>query len=485
VRNRSDIFVDGKFETATSSDRIDVFSPHSEQLLGSVPDASRDDVDRAVNAANSAFHERGWSATPLSERAHHLRELAKAIRRRGAEYSTQISEENGIPRSFTFAAEVGGGAAALDAYAGFAESLQMVEERDGASGFRIKVRKVPVGVSAAIVPWNGPLFIASLKIGAALAAGSPLILKVSPEAPLNSYVLAEAAIDADLPAGVLNIIAATTEVSEYLVRHPGVDKVAFTGSAAVGRRVAGTCGSLMKRCTTELGGKSAAVLLPDVKVNDELCQALVTSSLQNNGEVCASQSRILVPAELHDELVEALATHISELRVGNPLDEPTDIGPMVSEQHMGRVLSYIESGKSEGARLVFGGGRVSTAQSGWYLQPTLFSEVVSHMRIAQEEIFGPVIGIMKYETEEDAIRIANESEYGLCGSVWSENVERALEVAASIRTGLVAINSPTLLDLNAPFGGFGQSGIGRESGPEGLDAYLEYQTIITPVVTTS
>ena len=284
---------------------------------------------------------------------------------------------------------------------------------------------------------------------------------------------------AGIPEGVINIVAADRAVSEYLVSHRDVDKVSFTGSTAVGRRIGSICGEQIKRCTLELGGKSAAIILDDVQLDDALLNELLMSGLMNNGQVCGAQSRLLVPRSRYDEIVDRIGEGMANMVVGDPNEDASQIGPMVAQRQQERVNGYIEIGKQEGARVVTGGGPAQF-DKGWFVTPTLFADANNQMRIAREEIFGPVLTAIPYDTEAEAIAIANDSDYGLCGSVWTSDLEHAAEVGAQVRTGVVAVNSSMILDFNSPFGGFKQSGIGRELGPEGLDPFTELQSIILP-----
>ena len=478
MRIHDTFFIGGKHVPAYSRKRIDVYSPHTEEKIGQAPDASPEDIDRAVESARHAFDEGPWPRMSATERAAGMRRLAQALRDRAEEYADLISMQNGSPKNFTLAGQVLSATATIDRYAAFAEEYPWASDRPSSAGGTVRVRRLPVGVTAAILPWNGPLFIASLKIGPAMAAGSPLVLKTAPETPLDAYLLADAVEEAELPPGVLNIISATREHSDVLLRHPGIDKVSFTGSAAVGRYIAGVCGESMKRFTLELGGKSAAILMEDVELTDSMLDELMGAALANNGQVCASQSRILAPAGRYQEVVDALADRMKAMTVGDPLDEQTDIGPLVAERQRTRVLGYVESGLSEGARLVTGGGRPSSLDKGWYVEPTLFEGVDNGMKIAQEEIFGPVISAISYDGDAEAVEIANSTTYGLCGTVWGADQDRATDIAGQVRAGTMSVNRAVLLDIEAPFGGFKSSGMGRESGPEGIDAYTETQSLV-------
>ncbi|WP_242423791.1 aldehyde dehydrogenase family protein, partial [Frankia sp. EI5c] len=333
--------------------------------------------------------------------------------------------------------------------------------------------------AAGIVPWNVPVFIACMKLGAALAAGAPIILKPAPEAPLSAFLLAEVLLAADVPPGLVSILPGGADLGRYLVAHRGVDKVSFTGSGAAGRSVGATCGELVRRCTLELGGKSAGIILDDADLATVVPQ-LLDSGLQNNGQVCAAQSRILVPATRYDEIIDALADHIRGLEVGDPRDPGTDIGPVVSAWQRDRIEGYLADGRAGTARLVVGGGRPAGLDAGHYVEPTLFADVDNASRIAREEIFGPVVTAIRYRDVDEAVAIANDSDYGLSGSVWTADTARGVAVASRIRTGTCAVNSVAIVEPRSPFGGFRQSGIGREMGPEGVEAYLETRTIVLP-----
>jgi betaine-aldehyde dehydrogenase len=416
---------------------------------------------------------------PVEERADALSRISAGLQARAQQIADTISSENGSPAKWSIMGQVFSATMVLDTYADLARSYPFVDERMGGLGQPVRVRRAPVGVAAGIIPWNVPLFIMALKLGPAIAAGVPLVLKAAPETPLDPYFLAEAIIEADLPPGVVNIVAAQREVSEHLVRHPGIDKVSFTGSTAVGKRIGEICGGSMRRFSLELGGKSAAIVLDDWEIEPNIGQ-LVDSGLMNNGQACGAQTRILVSRARHDEVVDALAAHVGGLTTGDPLDPATDIGPLVAKRQHERVLGYLEAGTSEGARAVVGGGRPEHRERGWFVEPTVFAGADNSMRIAREEIFGPVLTVIPYEDEADAVAIANDSPYGLCGSVWSADPDHAAELGARVRTGCVAINSSLILDFRSPFGGFKESGMGRELGPEGIDEYVEHQSIILP-----
>ncbi|MFE2985719.1 aldehyde dehydrogenase [Streptomyces sp. NPDC059262] len=473
------LFIDGAWTAPQGTERLEVFSPATEERIGSVPLASSADADRAVAAARRAFDGGGWTGLDVKERAAAVKRLADAVTARADAFVDVLTAEVGLPRATLPAGQIAKTQGVFTAYAELAERYPWAETRDGSRGRSLRVHRRPVGVVVAIVPWNAPLFISALKLAPALIAGATVVLKPSEEAPLHAQLLAECVRDAGLPPGVLNILPASAEVSEHLIRHPAVDKVSFTGSTAVGRRIGELCGHDLRRCTLELGGKSAALLLDDLEPTADTAKALIMGAMANSGQICAAQARILVPRRRHRQMVEALAEAVEALRVGDPEDTATQIGPVISERQRDRVERLVSLGRSQGARLVHGGTRAGHDR-GWYVEPTLFDEVAPDMAIAREEIFGPVAAVLAYDDEDQAVSLANDSDYGLAGAVWSTDPDRAEQVAGRFRAGSVAVNSPSPLDPFGPFGGFKQSGIGREGGPEGFDAYIEYQTIVRP-----
>jgi aldehyde dehydrogenase (NAD+) len=468
------LYLGGRWEKPSSSATIEVHSPFDGSLVGRVPEAREADVDRAVERARRAFDEGPWPHTSGAERADVMDRLLAALQKRGAQIAELITREMGCPISFSHAGQVFATNMVLDYYAKLARSHPFEERREVLIGSAL-VRQAPVGVVAAIVPWNVPLFTIMLKLAPALAAGATVVVKPAPETPLDAYLLAEALDEAGVPEGVVSLLPAGREVGEYLVTHPGVDKVAFTGSTAAGRRIAALCGERLRRVTLELGGKSAAILCEDVDLATAAPQ-VVGAGTMNNGQACVAQTRILAPRSRYAECVDALAAAVAALQVGDPLDQATAIGPLVAERQRDRVLGYIEKGRSEGARLVVGGGRPKQFERGWFVEPTLFADVDNAMTIAREEIFGPVLAVIPYDDEEHAVRLANDSEYGLSGSVWTSDPKRGLALAKRVRTGTQNVNY-FMMAMSGPFGGFKASGLGRELGPEGLRAYLEPQTI--------
>jgi aldehyde dehydrogenase (NAD+) len=471
------LFIGGEWVRPAGDDVLDVISPATEELVGRVPEGSKADVDAAVAAARAAFDQGPWPRMEAGERADALDRLSAAIDGRSEEFAQTISTEMGAPIGFSRMGQVLAATMAVDYYAGLTRDTAWEEVRAGLMGPAL-VRRAPAGVVAAIVPWNVPLYISMLKLAPALAAGCTVVLKPAPAAPLSGQLLAEVLADIGLPPGVVSIVPADREVGEYLVTHPGVDKVSFTGSTAAGRRIGALCGERLRRVTLELGGKSAAVLLPDVDLDTAL-PGVVFAGLMNNGQACVAQTRILAPRDRYSEIADALTAAVAAMKVGDPLDEETDVGPLVSAAQRDRVEGYLASGVAEGAKVTLGGGRPEQFGTGWYVEPTVFVDVDNSMRIAQEEIFGPVLSLIGYGDVDEAVAIANDSRYGLSGSVWTADNDAGLDVARRIRTGTFNVNT-FMLENCAPFGGFKDSGLGRELGPEGLAAYVEYQSVNLP-----
>jgi betaine-aldehyde dehydrogenase len=475
--NRDKFFIGGDWVDPASSDTLAVISPHTEEVIAKVPEATTADVDRAVAAARDAFDNGPWPRMSPTERADVIAAVSAGIQARYEEMARTISEEMGSPIAWATMGQVFAATMVLDYYAGLAREYPFEERRPGVLGPTL-VRREAVGVVGAIVPWNVPLFVTSLKLGPALASGSTVVLKPAPETPLDAYLLAEIAQEAALPAGVLNIVQANREVSEYLVRHPDTDKISFTGSGVAGRKIGAICGEQLKRCTLELGGKSAAIVLDDADLESTVA-GLLPNAIMNNGQACVAQTRILASRSRYDEVVDAVASAASGMNVGDPLDPETEVGPMFASRHRDRVEGYIAKGRDEGARVVTGGGRPAGLDKGWYVEPTIFADVDNGMTIAQEEIFGPVLAVIPYDDVDDAVRIANDSDYGLSGSVWTGDPQSGVDVARRVRTGTYGVNGMGM-DFSSPFGGFKHSGLGRELGPEGLVEYLEPKTIVLP-----
>jgi acyl-CoA reductase-like NAD-dependent aldehyde dehydrogenase len=472
------LFIGGSWAKPSDPELLDIASPHDRSVVGRAAQARPADIDRAVAAARASFEAGAWRLTPPAERIALLRRF-NALRERHAEKIARlISLENGSAGWFTRAGQPG---LTLQANAYFKAAEEFAWEEtlapsDPASPVRSVVRREAVGVVAAVIPWNSPFSSATAKILPALLAGNSVVLKVSPENSLSMGFLAELLEALGLPEGVVSVLPADRETSEYLISHREVDKIAFTGSTRAGRRIAAIAGEQLKRVSLELGGKSAAIILPDADI-EKAVAGVKFGSLLNNGESCIAQTRILAPRGRYEEVVAALADMVRSLKVGDPNDPDTFIGPMIRPDQQERVRDYIRLGIEEGARLVVGGPQVPEGlERGNYVTPTVFADVDNSMRIAREEIFGPVLVVIAYDDEDDAVRIADDSEYGLSGGVWSADEEHALAVARRVRAGTVTVNGASVA-FDGPFGGFKASGIGREYGAVGLGTYTEYKTI--------
>lgn len=476
---RDQLFIDGKWTAPESESVISMISPHSEAVIGRVTTAGPADVDRAVDAARAAFDNGPWPRMDPGDRIEAITRLAGIYQERRADMAGLISAEIGAPITFAKMAQVRLPLTMISAFCGLAAKYQWRQDRPGLYGKDIRILKQPVGVVAAVVPWNMPQFLTVTKVVPALLAGCSVVLKPAPESALDAQLLAEFVEATELPPGVVNVVPGGREVGELLVRHAGVDKASFTGSTAAGRQVALACAEGLKQVSLELGGKSAAIVLDDA---DPAVTAagIQMASLANSGQVCNALSRILVPHARGDEFVDALAAGMASMTVGDPADPNTQIGPLVAQRQQERVRGYIAAGQSEGARLVLGGAAMPDGlESGWYVRPTLFSDASNDMRIAREEIFGPVLTVIPYRDEDEAIRIANDSEYGLAGSVFTTDIDRGYGVAARVRSGTFGVNEGYIMDPAAPFGGVKNSGYGRELGTEGIDSYTVSQSIST------
>ncbi|MGW7049733.1 aldehyde dehydrogenase [Streptomyces avermitilis] len=476
---RDKLYIGGAWAAPSDPNlRIDILSPHDQSLLGSAAQAAPADVDAAVAAARATFDDGLWPRTSPDERQEIVRRYDALRAAHADEVARAISVENGSAGWFTKAGQPFL-TRQVKAYLKAAEEFgweEIIEPSDPSVSFDTIVRREAIGVVAAVIPWNSPFSAATAKLVPALLAGNTVVLKVSPENSLSMMLLADLWHEAGLPAGVLSILPADRETSEYLVSHPDVDKIAFTGSTRAGRRIASIAGEHLKRVSLELGGKSAALILDDADL-DAAVQGLRFGSLANNGEACILQTRILAPRSRYEEVVAAIKAMVESLKVGDPSAPDTFIGPMIRPDQQQRVIDYIHVGIAEGARLVTGGPQIPEGlEKGNYVTPTVFADVDNSMRIAQEEIFGPVLSVIAYDDEDDAVRIANDSAYGLSGGIWTIDPERALAVARRLRTGTVTLNGSPM-SFDGPFGGYKASGIGREYGKVGLTSYVEHKTI--------
>jgi aldehyde dehydrogenase (NAD+) len=476
LKHADKLHIDGRWVAPEGGGRIEVISPHTEEVAAVVAEARESDMDGAVRAARQAFDRGPWPKLSHKERAGYLHKLAEQLKLRSPELVLTWTQQVGA-LAVMAPGMVSGAIGLLDYFVGLADTFAFAEKRPSSDGHGIAVvAREPVGVVVAIVPWNAPLMIMINKIAPALLAGCTVIMKPSPETPLDAYIIAESAEAAGFPPGVLNLVTSHREAADYLVRNAGVDKVSFTGSTTAGKRIASVCGERIARTTLELGGKSAAIVCDDADVESTAKHlAFVISIL--SGQVCATLSRVIVSRARYDAFAEALKTELSAIKVGDPFDPGSRMGPLAMRRQLERVEGYIAKGLAEGARIACGGGRPKDLPRGCYFEPTLFTHVQSGMTVAQEEIFGPVITLLSYEDENDAIRIANDSNYGLFGAVFTQDNDRAYRIARGVRTGALTQNG-FRMDSFLPFGGFKQSGVGREGGEAGLASYTELKTIL-------
>jgi aldehyde dehydrogenase (NAD+) len=478
--NADRLFIDGKWVEPSSDARIDVIAPATEQVFVSVAAAQEADIERAVHAARQAFDRGPWPRMTHGERASVLKTMGQLVTQRADDVAEVWPNEMGVLHSI--ARNIAGGIGHVyEYYAGLADTFNFEERHKPAGGGAVGLlAREPVGVVAAIIPWNAPIITIADKIAPALLAGCCIVLKASPEAPGAAYIMAEVAARAGLPPGVLNVLTADRTASEALVRNHGVDMVSFTGSTAVGKRIASICSERVARYALELGGKSAAVILDDYDV-ETAANAIVGPACFLSGQVCASLTRIIVTRQRHDQMVEALSSKFSAIKVGDPFAPETQIGPVAMRRQRDRIQQLVAQGVAEGATLATGGKRPAHLVRGFYIEPTVFGNVDNHSTIAKEEFFGPVLCVIAASDEEHAIELANDTVYGLNNSVFTNDVDRAYSVARRLRSGMVGHNQ-FRADLSIAFGGFKQSGVGREGGVEGLLPYLESKTIILEAI---
>jgi len=489
-REYPELFIDGQWQEPDSKDRFDVINPATGEKIGHVPAGNPTDIDRAVEAARKAFYETDWASRPVEERAEMCERLASLIAEHREEFADLITDELGHAKIIADVYHSVAPTLHWNYYAKLGRNFKFAEVREadltplagGAGGAIMKyetkslVVREPVGVVAVLCAFNFPLPGIAQKTAPALVAGCTAVVKVPDPDPLSLFAMAELINEAGFPPGVINIVAATPEASAHLVSHPDVDMVTFTGSTEVGKKIGEACAQQVKPVVLELGGKSAAIILEDADLDAVLPVVAGVSAGTSNGESCVCMSRILAPRSKYDEVAAKLTEHFKAMKAGDPHEPDTVIGPLVTEQHRERVLGMVEQAKKEGATVATGGKAPDHLDKGWFVEATLLTNVTNDMTIAQEEVFGPVIALIPFDDEEDAIRIANDSKFGLAGSVFTADAVHGFEIARRIRTGTFAVNTYTA-DFNSPFGGYKESGIGREHGPTAIEEYLLFKTI--------
>lgn len=469
IRNPSRFFIGGEWVEASSPATIQVRDSGTEEVFLTVAEAQKEDIDRAVRAARKAFDTGPWPRMSHEERAQWLHKIADAWTRRGDDFALLWTKESGVLYAISKAISPGL-SQTYHFHAGLAKTFVWEERHTTARGQQALLVREPVGVVAAIIPWNAPSSLMANKTAAALIAGCTVIVKASPEAPGAPYLLAEICEEIGLPPGVINVLTAEREVSELLVRHPGVDKVSFTGSTAAGRRIASICGERIARYTLELGGKSPAIILDDYDV-EKAAASIAQNAPFLTGQVCSSLTRLIVTRRRQRAFVEALAARFGSVKVGDPFEADSQMGPLAIERQLDRVQQLIRQGQQEGARLVTGGRRPTHLPRGYFIEPTVFADVDNTSTIAREEIFGPVLSVIPAENEAHAIELANDTIYGLNSSIFTNDPDRAYTIGRRIQAGTVGHNS-WHSDFDIAFGGFKQSGVGREGGVEGVYPYL-------------
>jgi aldehyde dehydrogenase (NAD+) len=474
---RNDHFIGGAWVPARGTELIEVVSPTTEEVVGRVPVALPEEVDAAIDAARAAFETGPWPRLSVAQRAVQLRRLVASLSARREQALRLQTDEMGATRRFMIENfdMIGPSLERMVADAG---KFSMREVRDGTVG-KVLVMREPIGVNVGVTPWNSPVMVELSKLFPALLMGCPIILKPAPESPLSAYLIGEAVLEAGLPEGLVSIINGGVDIGAYLVGHAGIDHVTFTGSPGGGRAIATACAQQLRRVTLELGGKSAAVVLPGVDMTPYVA-SLVGGSLRNCGQICVSTNRVIVHEDDRDRVVEQLVDHVAKMKVGDPHEPDTDFGPLAAERQRTIVEQFIASGIAEGAKVVLGGGRPSDRPKGWYVEPTIFVDVEPSMTIAQEEIFGPVLSVLTYRDEAEAIAIANDSKYGLGGAVYATDTEHGIAIAAQIITGTCSVNGGPPSGGGAPFGGRKESGLGYERDVEGLQSFLELKSVTLP-----
>jgi len=474
-RGAAQLFIDGEWRKSSGSNEISVVTPHNEETVLTYVEPTTADVDVAVAAARKAFDQGPWPRMSPQERGVYLKKVSDILLARMPELAEAWTGQVGAVIGFSSKAsyQVPG---LFKFYGELCDTYEFVEERIGSmGGNKVRVVKEPAGVVAAITPWNAPLVLLVYKVAAALAAGCTIVSKPSPETPIDAHILAEAIKEAGLPAGVFNMLPAGREVGDHLIRHTGIDKISFTGSTAAGKHIAGVASERLARVSLELGGKSAAMILEDADM-DHVLKSLVPYSMPITGQVCFSLTRVLVPKSRKAEMIDAYTSAVSKVKVGNPFEADTGMGPLTMQRQLERVQGYIEKGKAEGAKLALGGGRPADLNRGFFVEPTVFTDVDPSMTIFKEEIFGPVVSFVDYDSEADMLAKANDTIYGLHGAIYTQDAERGFALSREYRAGSVTINGMQV-DIHMPFGGFKQSGLGRDGGVEGLENYTETKAV--------
>jgi aldehyde dehydrogenase (NAD+) len=469
------LLIDGQW--IEGSKTFDTINPATGELLTQVVEASAADVDRAVDAARRAFDGKSvpWRKMPPSERGRLIWRLADLVATHIDELAELETLDNGKPIFESRNVDLPMVVDVLRYYAGWATKIHGETVNTFDSAFTYTLRE-PVGVVGLIVPWNFPLLLASWKLAPGLACGNTIIIKPAEQTPLTTLRLGELAVEAGIPAGVLNIVTGGPETGKAIVRHPGIDKIAFTGSTAVGKEIMRGAADTLKRVTLELGGKSPNIVFADADI-DNAVKGAINGIFYGKGEVCNAGSRLFVESKVHDEFLEKLVARAKKLVPANPLDPKTRMGAIVSQEQMQTVLGYIEAGKSEGAKLISGGNRVSVDGRGFFIEPTIFGGVRNEMKIAQEEIFGPVLAALSFDDVDQVVDLANRNQYGLAAAVWTRDLKKAHQVSRQLRAGTVWINTYGLMDAALPFGGYKSSGFGRELGQAALEHYTEIKTV--------
>lgn len=475
------LWIGGEWRPAADGAMFDVIDPATGQVTARVANAGEEDVDAAVAIAEEAFSDRRWLSIPPLERGRILRRIAELIRQHHCELAQLMTRENGMPINQALFIEIPLAADCFDFFASLVVKPQgevlPFSVAGSAPDYMAWTMKEPIGVAGLITPWNFPLLMPTWKIAPALAAGCTMVLKPAPETPLTALKLAEICHEAGVPEGVVNVLPGLDEAGKALVSHPGVPKIAFTGETETGRHILQTAAPHIKRVTLELGGKSPNIIFADADL-EQAAKSALFGVFYNSGQVCQAGSRILVERSIYEEFVAKLADRAKKLRVGPGMDARHDLGPVISREQYEKVLRYIDIGKREGARLAAGGGVPEGFGGGYFIEPTVFADVSPSMCIAREEIFGPVAAVIPFQDEEEAASIANDTIYGLAAAVWTNDIKRALRLARRVKSGTVWINTYQVLSPTAPFGGYKQSGLGRELGMQALEAYLETKTVI-------